>query len=249
MKLTDDESRALAFIAGLLFLSLAVRVAATPDPASPAGANAIDLAAHVAATAGALAEAERRGMPLGAGERVDPNAADAVELDRLPRVGPALAARIVEDREANGLFRSLEDLGRVRGVGDRMLEEIAPFVTLPRRRSGSGTDAGAGSGVGSTAGAGGGGSAERALWRPQVLDDGGAGAGDGGAAGSGPVVDLNTADAAALTTLPGIGPALAARIVAHRDSAGPFPDLDALTAVRGIGPATVARLRDRVRVP
>ena len=43
------------------------------------------------------------------GERVDPNEADELQLDRLPRVGPALAQRIVEFREANGRFRTLAE--------------------------------------------------------------------------------------------------------------------------------------------
>ncbi|MFO8155540.1 MAG: helix-hairpin-helix domain-containing protein [Thiohalospira sp.] len=52
--------------------------------------------------------------------------------------------------------------------------------------------------------------------------------------------DINSADAESLATLPGIGPARARDIIAHR----PFGDLDALQAVSGIGPATVARLRE-----
>lgn len=55
-------------------------------------------------------------------------------------------------------------------------------------------------------------------------------------------VSLNLADAADLERLPGIGPALAARIVAGR----PFRGVDELEAVRGIGPATMDRLRPLV---
>jgi competence protein ComEA len=61
------------------------------------------------------------------------------------------------------------------------------------------------------------------------------------------VVDLNTADAAALESLPGVGPVLAARIVAYRDSAGPFASPEDLLRVRGVGQATLERFRDRVR--
>lgn len=60
-------------------------------------------------------------------------------------------------------------------------------------------------------------------------------------------VDLNTADAAALDALPGIGPVLAARIVAHRDD-GPYTSVDELGDVSGIGPTLLDRLRDLVRV-
>ena len=59
-------------------------------------------------------------------------------------------------------------------------------------------------------------------------------------------VDLNTADAAGLQTLPGVGPATAEKIIAHRETVGPFTGLPDLDAVPGIGPATLDRLRDHV---
>ena len=55
--------------------------------------------------------------------------------------------------------------------------------------------------------------------------------------------DLNQSDATVLTTLPGIGPALAERIIAHRQQVGPFASLDDLMRVRGVGPALIERLR------
>lgn len=61
-------------------------------------------------------------------------------------------------------------------------------------------------------------------------------------------VNLNTADAAALETLPGVGPAIAARIIAWRDANGPFRSVDELTAVSGIGERTLEGLRDRATV-
>jgi DNA uptake protein ComE-like DNA-binding protein len=64
---------------------------------------------------------------------------------------------------------------------------------------------------------------------------------DSVAAPTGPV-DLDRATAAEIEALPGIGPALAARIVAHRDSAGAFGSMDALCDVRGVGPALAKRL-------
>ncbi|UFU04952.1 ComEA family DNA-binding protein [Ruania halotolerans] len=63
-----------------------------------------------------------------------------------------------------------------------------------------------------------------------------------------PLVDLNTADAAALETLPGIGPARAAEIIAWREREGEYSSVDQLLEVSGIGPATLERLRERVRV-
>lgn len=61
-------------------------------------------------------------------------------------------------------------------------------------------------------------------------------------------LDINRATAAELQTLPGIGPTLAARIVAFRDENGPFAGVDDLVRVPGIGPKTVAALRDLVTV-
>jgi len=76
-----------------------------------------------------------------------------------------------------------------------------------------------------------------------------AGGGVGGAGTPGPGggrVSLNRADAAELEALPGIGPATASAIVAHRAQHGPFPTVEALEAVRGIGPAKMEALRDLV---
>ncbi len=81
---------------------------------------------------------------------------------------------------------------------------------------------------------------------------GAAGAGGAGGAGSGVSADghinLNTADAAGLEQLPGIGPAIAARIIAWREQNGPFRSVDELTAVSGIGQKTLDGLRDRATV-
>lgn len=59
-------------------------------------------------------------------------------------------------------------------------------------------------------------------------------------------VDMDTASAELIETLNGIGPHLAARIVAHRDSFGPFGSVDGLRRVRGIGPALSAKLAPQV---
>ncbi len=59
-------------------------------------------------------------------------------------------------------------------------------------------------------------------------------------------LNLNTADSAALQTLPGIGPTLAGRIVAYRQEHGPFAALDDLLNVKGAGPALIERIRPLV---
>lgn len=66
--------------------------------------------------------------------------------------------------------------------------------------------------------------------------------------GNGEAVDLNTADATTLETLPGIGPALAQRIIEWRTANGPFAAVDELDDVSGIGPAVLERIRPVARV-
>ena len=72
-------------------------------------------------------------------------------------------------------------------------------------------------------------------------------AGTAGSDPSGPI-DVNTATAAQLDELPGIGPSLAAAIIAFRSEHGPFATLDALEQVPGIGPAKLSRLRPHAAV-
>ena len=62
--------------------------------------------------------------------RVNLNTADAAALDTLPRIGPALAARIVAWREQNGRFTSVDDLLAVPGIGDKMLESLRDLVAV-----------------------------------------------------------------------------------------------------------------------
>jgi competence ComEA-like helix-hairpin-helix protein len=61
--------------------------------------------------------------------RIDVNTAPAAELEALPGIGAALAARIVAERTARGAFRSVEDLVRVPGVGEKLAERLRPLVT------------------------------------------------------------------------------------------------------------------------
>lgn len=71
--------------------------------------------------------------------------------------------------------------------------------------------------------------------------------GPGGAATG--QIKVNSATASELEQLPGIGPALAARIVAHRDALGPFASAQDLLEVSGIGEKTLARFESMIVVP
>ncbi|MFO7261724.1 MAG: ComEA family DNA-binding protein [bacterium] len=231
MTLSSDESRALAFIALVVALAAAARVAgrggqvhATLEPLEPA----------VLATASDSLRRteERRRRPLGPGETLDPNTAPAEELQRLPRVSRALAERIVAERQRGGPFTGPSDLTRVPGIGPRTAERLAPFLDFA---SAAPTTGPPGAGAGHTARV-----ATTAQRQPAPLAD-------PGSTDPAPL-DLNRASAAELERLPGIGPVLAARIVAYRDSIGRFRSVDELDRVRGIGPALLERIRPHLSI-
>lgn len=83
---------------------------------------------------------------------------------------------------------------------------------------------------------------------PAAVSPAGASVQGGVAAGGTTLVNVNTATAADLETLPGIGPVLAQRIVDFREQNGPFTAVDQLEEVSGIGPVTMEGLRDLVTV-
>jgi competence protein ComEA len=78
-----------------------------------------------------VTEAEASTLPTpSGGERIFINTATVEELQNLPGVGPAMAQRIVDYRDANGAFTSIEDLDNVDGIGPATLEEIEPLVSF-----------------------------------------------------------------------------------------------------------------------
>ncbi|WP_299757137.1 ComEA family DNA-binding protein [uncultured Chloroflexus sp.] len=58
------------------------------------------------------------------------NRASAAELEELPGIGVALAARIVERRETKGPYQRVEELREVTGIGEKLFNQIAPLVTI-----------------------------------------------------------------------------------------------------------------------
>lgn len=58
------------------------------------------------------------------------NSATQAQLELLPGVGPALAQRIIADRERNGRYTSIEQLDRVKGIGPKTIEKLRPHIRI-----------------------------------------------------------------------------------------------------------------------
>lgn len=211
--MSNEERRTVVLTTALLLGASLIRFAWEARPVPPILPPTPVPEALLEATRLEVEREERMATPLGPEERIDPNRDPEVELARLPGIGPALARRIVEDRESRGGFASPQDLLRVSGIGPATLARIEPHL---------------------------------ALSAPTLI---GVGPPPGGAADEpDPLrLDLNRAGVEDLQLLPGIGPALAERIVAHRSREGRFREPEDLLAVSGIGPATLARLLPLVR--
>ena len=128
-----DDKRAALLLALLALAGGGVRYVLSPSPDDPPGD--IRLQSATDSRPGALQETARRAAqlsrPLLPGERIDLDQADVSEITRLPRIGPALAQRIVAWRAEHGPFGSLVRLDSVPGVGAKLLDAIRPFVVQP----------------------------------------------------------------------------------------------------------------------
>ncbi|HMG18820.1 MAG TPA: helix-hairpin-helix domain-containing protein [Gemmatimonadales bacterium] len=128
-----DERRAALLLASLALAGASVRFLLSPSPTSAPGD--VQLQSSNPSRSGDLQEIARRAAslarPLAPGERIDLDHADVTEITRLPRIGPALAQRIVAWRAQHGAFGSLERLDSVPGIGAKLLDAIRPFVTQP----------------------------------------------------------------------------------------------------------------------
>ena len=167
-----------------------------------------------------------RPTDLAVASPVDLNTGDRAELQQVPGIGPGMAERILGYRQTHGPFASVEELQSVPGVGDKTLDKLRPFLTVHAAPIAPPADA------------------ERLERKPQAVKPAAAGKGGKVQSGDAPV-NVNAADLATLQRLPGVGPALAARIVEAR-AAKPFATPDDLRRVRGIGVKTMEGLRPYV---
>ncbi len=102
-----------------------VVVAAVSDESARQGGDAQE--------AGGGSAAAGAGSSAGGGAasgRLNINTASASELESLPGIGQATAAKIVSDRAANGPFKTVEDLKRVSGIGDKKYAALADLICI-----------------------------------------------------------------------------------------------------------------------
>jgi len=125
-----DDKRAALVLAGLALAGAAVKLLLAPPAGRAPGEVTLtaDTAAQPAGLRATAREAARLARPLAPGERMDLDLADVTEITRLPRVGPALARRIVDWRATHGPFGSLARLDSVSGIGPHLLDAIRPYV-------------------------------------------------------------------------------------------------------------------------
>ena len=225
------EQRAVLLLLALAVTGQGVRYPATRPGEAPGQVQLLSVLPAGSPTA-QRDSAMRQARPLQAGERLDAETASAVELARLPRVGLALAKTIVANRDTHGAFGALATLDRVPGIGPGLLRTLGPHLTFGGSQAPRDDQRASGAGVGT------------AFALPAPGD-----VAAPAAAPAGPVLNVNRATVVELEGLPGIGPALARRIVADREARGPFATVAALDRVPGIGPAMVARLGKWVSAP
>ena len=133
---TPAERKALLFFSGVLLLGAASRAYRAYSGDSPVDVKARAALAHQIKAADSARKAghkkrERKQKTITSRPgRLDLDIATEQEIEALRHIGPALARRIVADRDSFGPFGSLEGLSRVKGVGPSMVAKLDSAVTF-----------------------------------------------------------------------------------------------------------------------
>lgn len=133
---TRSEQRAILFLLSTFGLGMLVwwyRASQPPPEINPAAMAAFENFLRVVAADSMRTPAsahEQTQITAAVHSRVDLNAATYKELVRLPGIGPVLAQRIIDFRAANGAFKRLQDLRKVKGIGAKTYEKLAPLLMV-----------------------------------------------------------------------------------------------------------------------
>ena len=167
--------------------------------------------------------------------KVDINTADVEALTSLPSIGPATAQNIIDYRKEHGGFQSIDELTEVKRIGPALLGKIREHITASPVQAPDSSVVPADSSAEDSPES----MALAALEAPEPVAS---------SASAGGKIDINTAPASELETLPRIGPSTAKAIVDYRTRNGPFRSIDELANVPRIGDKTVANIRSRITV-
>ena len=240
----------------------ATAVAAAPTPAAAPTGDTVTLGeggwngswvSKIEATPTPAPDPQETPKPaLAPGEKIDLNAADRTELERLPDIGPVMSQRIVEYRGKNGPFKSLEGLLQVRGIGAQRLAAIRQYASIgkePKATIAKATPRPKATPAAVEPKATPRATVAKADPTPRPTQVAKADPSRGGKAilpdGR---VNINVAGIDDLLTLPRMTRDAASEIVAFRAKNGPFHDAHGITDVPSIGEATYARIREKITV-
>jgi competence protein ComEA len=236
--LTLQEQRVLIVLLLVIGLGLAVH---SYQAANPGGAVELLQSDGASATGGAAVELSVKSsdspspVEQRASRRLNINTASAQQLGsgELYRIGPARAQAIVEYRNVNGPFHSVDEIANVTGIGPKTLAAIRDRITVGDQPANF-TDAASTTSLSVAA--------QRPAGATVVGDF------DRRPVTPPPRININTATAEELTQLKGVGPVTAQAIVAYRRANGPFRRPEDLMKVNGIKQKKFDALRQLITV-
>jgi len=116
LNLTRQERQVLLFVGAVVLAGIIINYLQKINPSSK-----VILPQGKGGTRSALTSIEKK---------INPNKASLEELIRLPEIGPVLAGNIIEYRNSNGGFKSLEELQNVQGLGPKKLKRLKDYLSL-----------------------------------------------------------------------------------------------------------------------
>lgn len=194
-------------------------------------------AAEYLEAAPAAAPAPPPAAPAASGKKLDLNKATFSELLLLPEMTPRTAKAIVDYRERNRGFKTVDELAQVPGIEKRAMITLYDRLTVKAPAGGGGEIVLGEDGWSGTA-----------VAKAQTPTPAPAATPPPRALTMGEKIDINSASREELERLPDIGPVMAQRILDHRRSKGAFDTVEELLDVRGIGQNRLTSLRPWVTV-